>query len=97
MIPGNTVKGSSCLHYLVDFIDFVSLNVDKKKEVAAVTINLRKAFDLIDHNILIKKLFDLKIHESLVKWIVSFTSDRTVATRATTQVSSKLPLHCGVP
>ena len=52
------VKGSSCLHYLVDFIDFVSTNVDKKNEVAAVTIDLRKAFDLIDHNILINKLLE---------------------------------------
>ena len=91
------VKGSSCLHYLVDLIDFVSSNTDKNKEVAAVTIDLRKAFDLIDHNILIRKLLDLKIHESLVKWIASFISDRTVTTRAGGQVSSELPLHCGVP
>ena len=91
------VKGSSCLHYLVDFIDFVSTNVDKKNEVAAVTIDLSKAFDLIDHNILIRKLLDLKIHESLVKWISSFISERKVATRTRGQVSSELPLHCGVP
>ena len=81
----------------MDFIDFVTTNVDKKNEVAAVTIDLRKAFDLIDHNILINKLLDLKIHENLVKWIASFISDRTVATRARGQVSSELPLHCGVP
>ena len=91
------VKGSSCLHYLVDYIDFVSSNVDNKNEVAAVTIDLSKAFDLIDHNILIRKLLDLKIHESLVKWIASFISDRSVATRTWGQVSSDLPLHCGVP
>ena len=91
------VKGSSCLHYLVDYIDFVSSNVDKTNEVAAVTIDLSKAFDLIDHNILIRKLLKLKIHESLVKWIASFISDRTVATRTRGQVSSELPLHCGVP
>ena len=91
------VKGSSTLHYLVDYIDFVSSNIDQKNEVAAVTIDLSKAFDLIDHNILVKKLLDLKIHESLVKWIVSFISERTVATRARGQVSSELPLHCGVP
>ena len=91
------VKGSSCLHYLVDYVDFVISNVDKKNEVAAITIDLSKAFDLIDHNILIKKLLDLKIHESLVKWIASFISDRTLATRTRGQVSAELPLHCGVP
>ena len=91
------VKGSSCLHYLVDLVDFVSSNVDKKNEVAAVTIDLSKAFDLIDHNILIRKLLDLQIHESLVKWIASFISDRKVATRTRGQVSSELPLRCGVP
>ena len=91
------VKGSSCLHYLVDFVDFVSENVDKSNEVAAVTIDLSKAFDLIDHNILIKKLLDLNVHESLVKWIASFISDRTIATRTRGQTSSELPLHCGVP
>ena len=90
------VKGSSCLHYLVDLINFVTSNTDKNKEVAAVTIDLRKAFDLIDHNILIRKLLDLKIHESLVKWIASFISDRTIATRAHGRVSTELPLHCGV-
>ena len=91
------VKGSSCLHYLVDFIDFASSNVDKGNEVAAVTIDLRKAFDLIDHNILIKKLLDLNVHENLVKWIASFISERKLATRAKGQVSDELPLHCGVP
>ena len=91
------VKGSSCLHYLVDLIDFVSSNVDKMNEVAAITIDLRKAFDLIDHNILIRKLLDLNIHESLVKWIASFISDRKVATRTRGQTSTELPLLCGVP
>ena len=91
------IKGSSCLHYLVDFIDFVSSNVDKSNEVAAVTIDLSKAFDLIDHNILIRKLLKLGIHESLVKWIASFISNRSMATRTRGQVSAELPLHCGVP
>ena len=91
------VKGSSCLHYLVDYVDFVTSNVDKKNEVAAITIDLSKAFDLIDHNILIRKLLDLKIHENLVKWIASFISDRTLATRTHGQVSAELPLECGVP
>ena len=54
------VKGFSCLHYLVDYIDFVSSNVDKMNVVAAVTIDLSKAIDLIDHNILIRKFL---IHE----------------------------------
>ena len=58
---------------------------------------MSKAFDLIDHNILIRKLLNLNIHESLVKWIASFISNRTVATRTRGQISSDLPLHCGVP
>ena len=76
------VKGSSCLHYLVDYIDYVTSNTDNMKEVAVVTIDLSKAFDLIDHNILIKKLLRLNIHENLVQWIASFISDRSLATRA---------------
>ena len=91
------VKGSSCLHYLVDYMDYVASNIDNMNEVAAVTIDLSKAFDLIDHNILIKKLIKLNIHENLVQWIASFINDRTLATRARGQVSTELPLHCGVP
>ena len=91
------IKGSSCLHYLVDYIDFVASNIDNMNEVAAVTIDLRKAFDLIDHNILVKKLLKLNIHESLVQWIASFISDRSLATRARGQTSTELPLYCGVP
>ena len=91
------VKGSSCLHYLVDYIDYVASNIDSTNEVAAVTIDLRKAFDLIDHNLLVKKLLRLNIHENLVHWITSFISDRSLATRARGQVSTELPLHCGVP
>ena len=91
------VKGSSCLHYLVDYIDYVTSNIDSTNEVAAVTIDLRKAFDLIDHNLLVKKLLRLNIHENLVQWIASFISDRSLATRARGQVSTELPLHCGVP
>ena len=91
------VKGSSCLHYLVEYIDYVASNIDNMDEVAAITIDLSKAFDLIDHSILIKKLIKLNIHENLIQWIASFISDRSLATRARGQVSFELPLHCGVP
>ena len=91
------IKGSSTVHYLVDFMNFVATNVDKGLEVTAVTIDLSKAFDLIDHTILTKKMLALDLHESWVKWITSFISGRTQSTRALDKISKELPLQCGVP
>nr|XP_027218878.1 uncharacterized protein LOC113811351 [Penaeus vannamei] len=63
------IKGSSTVHYLVDLINYITSNVDKRLEVTIVAIDLRKAFDLIDHTALIKKMIPLGFHEAWVKWI----------------------------
>jgi len=93
---GNT-KGSSTVHYLVDLINYITSNVDKRLEVTTVTIDLRKAFDLIDHTTLIKKMISLGFHEGWVKWISSFINLRSQRTRANNQISDEIDLHCGVP
>ncbi|XP_069989695.1 uncharacterized protein [Penaeus vannamei] len=61
------IKGSSTVHYLVDLINYITSNVDKRLEVTTVTIDLRKAFDLIDYTTLIKKMISLGFHEGWVK------------------------------
>ena len=47
------VKNSSTLSATVDFIDFVSKELDKKNIVVAVFVDLRKAFDVVSFDILL--------------------------------------------
>lgn len=90
------IKGSSTVHTIVDLINYITPNEDKRLEVAA-TIDLRKAFDLIDHATLIKKMISLGFRQGWVKWASTFINLRSQRTRANNRTSEEIKLHCGVP
>ena len=54
----------------------ISLTAYIKINLAAVLIDLSKAFDTVDHNILLKKLFCYGIRDSAFDWCESYLSDR---------------------
>nr|XP_027234887.1 uncharacterized protein LOC113826215 [Penaeus vannamei] len=83
------IKCSSSVHYLVDLNNYITSNLDKRLEVTAVPIDLRKVFD-IDHTTLIKNMISLGFHEGWEKW----GSQRT---RANNKTSDETDLHCGAP
>ena len=74
------VKGSSIVHYLIKFLNFVHQNLDSRKPqaVIATCIDLSKAFNRIDHSIVITDLFDMNTPSWLLKIIFSYLSGRTM-------------------
>jgi hypothetical protein len=53
---------------VVDVSDFILSELDQKKSVCAVLIDLKKAFDTVDHKILLKKLWCFGIRDSSFNW-----------------------------
>ena len=49
------LKGNSCATALIKLADDWRMDLDQKKEVGVVAIDLSKAFDCICHNLLLAK------------------------------------------
>ena len=61
---------------VVDVSDEILCQLDQKKFVCAVLIDLKKAFDRVDHKILLKKLWCYGIRNVSFEWFESYLSDR---------------------
>ena len=92
------VKSCSTSHYLVNFLDFLYKNLERRKTSLAVAfIDFKKAFDLVDHTTILTKAVHLGFPPNLISWIAAFLSNRHQAVRYQGQVSSLQHLTCGVP
>ena len=88
-------KGSSIVHYLIEFINFILYNQDLKEPqaVLAVMIDFSKAFNRQDHNILLTLLSELGVPGWLLNIVASFLKDRELilSYKGFTAKSKKLP------
>jgi hypothetical protein len=82
------LKGSSIVHYLIEFINFILYNQDLKEPHA-----VSKAFNRQDHNILLTLLCDLGVPGWLMKIVASFLENRELILRyqGYTAKNRKLP------
>ena len=53
-----------------------NLELDNKKFVCSVLIDLKKAFDTVDHKILLKKLWCFGLRGNAFNWFESYLKDR---------------------
>ena len=92
-------KGNSISHYLIELINFILYNQDKKDPTAvlACLVDFSKAFNRQDHNILITKLSDLGVPSWLLKLVIAFLKDRTMVVRYKGAVSDPRCLPGGGP
>ena len=67
------------------------------KVVAALFIDLKKAFDSVSHNILLKKLAAAGVSGDLLEYITSYLSGRTQCTKVNDVTSQKTNIDYGVP
>lgn len=72
------LKNSSCQSAALQFVDFVKSN--KKKFVAAMFIDLRKAFDTVDTNRLVRKFKRLGLSDNATKLLQHYLQNRETAT-----------------
>ena len=92
------IKATSTSHYLVNFLEFIHSNLDKRDtSLALAFVDFRKAFDLVDHTVVVNKAINLGLSPHLVAWLADFLSNRQQAVRYQGSVSSFRHLTCGVP
>ena len=76
----------------------IMLNLSKGEVTMLVLLDLSAAFDTIDHDILIKRLErKYGVKGTALSWFKSYMSNRSQSVIINNNISSKLPLHFGVP
>jgi len=82
---------------VLELIEEVTNNIDKKKVSAGIFIDLKKAFDTVNHDILIKKLEYYGLRGTALSWINSYLINRTQFVDIDNTKSEELNVECGVP
>lgn len=90
------VPNSNTLAAVTQLFNFIDTNVDRKRFVGAVFIDLRKAFDSVQHTDLFIKLNDIGIVGRQLKLFVSYHTQRKQFVQLGTTKSNLLITHTGV-
>ena len=88
----------SCETLTIKMFDDIIDNMEQRKVVALVLLDLSAAFDTVDHEILLRKLQnDFGICGKVLSWITSYLTDRSFAVNINNSNSSSGFLLFGVP
>ena len=87
----------SCEHALIDIVNYIVEQSKKNNKVAAVFIDVKKAFDCIKHTIILQKLENIGIQGNALHWFKSYLKERTQYTQIGDKKSDRLEIICGVP
>ena len=82
---------------ILDMVETIQTNMDKKLFSCGVFIDLKKGFDTVNHTILLDKLNYYGFRGIINQWFSSYLSNRTHSTEIGSRVSSKLNINSGVP
>lgn len=69
-------KNKSINMAIFDLLQVIMNNMDKKRPICALYMDLTKAFDLVDHNILMKKLYKYGIRGNIYDLLMSYLVGR---------------------
>ena len=73
-------RGKSTSHALLDVINYISNHLNDGNIVAAIFLDLRKAFDIVSHKILLKKLEHFGVTGQELSWFRDYLSNRKIIT-----------------
>ena len=76
-------------HVILDILNKIQSNIDKRLYSCGIFIDLKKAFDTVDHLILLHKLHHYGIRGMINDWFSSYLSFRMQSTQIGSIVSSK--------
>ena len=95
-------KRCSTNHYLARLINFIYTEIDKgsdkdRRAVAAMAVDLSKAFNRLDHGKLVTMLFDMGVPICALRLLKSYLTGRTMRVHLPDAVSSVYELWGGGP
>ena len=82
-------KQHSTQHAILDIINEIQNNMDKKMYSCGIFIDLKKAFDSVDHDILLGKLYHYGVRGVINNWFSSYLKCRSQTTSSENCVSKK--------
>lgn len=71
--------------------------LNDKKSILAVFVDLKRAFETIDRSILIQKLFAIGVKDVELRWFKSFLEERMQQTVIGSSLSEKIEVKIGLP
>lgn len=84
-------------HALLSFTGDVRENLDRKRSVIAVSLDIEKALDTVWLTSLLYKLIKLRIPHSIVRLLYSYLLGRKFRVVIDDALSSEMPVTQGVP
>lgn len=90
-------KGRSTSTALGQFTDDVNESLDSGKQVVALFIDYKKAFDTLDHNQLLQAMKECGIRGPTNDWFRSYLSNRTLQTKIAGTIGLEAAVQTGVP
>jgi ribonuclease P/MRP protein subunit RPP40 len=90
-------RGLSCETALNTIVEHWRANIDNKKTVVSVFLDLKKAFDTINHDLLLYKLNYYNVSHKSINLISSYLHDRRYAIRYSGAQSNFAKLDTGIP
>ncbi|KFM76444.1 putative RNA-directed DNA polymerase from transposon X-element, partial [Stegodyphus mimosarum] len=90
-------RAHSTSHQILNLIEFISVEFQKKNAVAACYLDFEKAFDRVWHAGLIYKLAKLNPPNSFLNLMINYLEDRTFQIRCGDSLSSTKNIYRGLP
>ena len=90
-------KGHSTQHAILDIVNDIQSNMNRRLLSCGIFIDLKKAFDTVDHDVLLDKLNHYGFRGIINSWFSSYLKKRTQTTEVDHFISDKAVVGCGVP
>ena len=91
------ISGRSCTTQLLEFMEEITLSLDKGEDVDIIYLDFAKAFDKVPHRRLLKKLSGYGIKGKIYTWIKEFLSNRKQRVAISGVFSEWKHVTCGIP
>lgn len=91
------IKDSNTLSATTDLVNLIANEIDNKKIVIAVFIDLKKAFDVVSFDILLSKMYKLGIRGAMYNLIKTYLLSGEQYVKLDKYDSENKKIECGVP
>ena len=81
---------------IFNYVRFLSDEINKRKVVGSLYLDLARAFDSINHRRLVEKLYDIGVPRKLILWVENYLGNRFIRTKLNNSISLPRELLCGI-